>query len=198
MFQINVQATIYELDAAGYTSAMKKYLEQSAKQAAREFAKTALSRIPIRTGFVAGSFGTLTDLLGSGSRFNPIVSVVRGAISKARSFLGIKKAEVSANNQVEYYTGHGGKVLKTTVSGRQFATKSEDILKWEGDILIFRYDVDITYFALNDNVGGRSPTAPWGAFAAGQVAFEDYMEKSGLLALPKFEDHLIVKTRIST
>lgn len=192
MLQIKAQVTTYELNAAGYTAAMKKYLDQQARLAAREFAKEALRRIPIRTGFVAGSFGTLTDLLGSGARFNPIVAFTRRVLSAAGKLFGRKKKpEVGANGQIEYYHGSGGKVLKTPTSGRRFATAAEDIFKWEGDVLIFKYEVDISYFSVNDNFPGHSPTAPWSAFLAGQRAFEDYMNKVGLLALPKFEDYLI-------
>ncbi len=190
--QIKAQVTTYEFNAAGYTAAMKKYLDAQARLAAKEFAKEALRRIPIRTGFVAGSFGTLTDLLGSGARFNPIVAFTRKVLNAAGKLFGQKKKpEVGANGQIEYYYGGGGKTLKTPTSGRRFASSSDSIFKWEGDILIFRYEVDIDYFAVNDNVAGHSPTAPWSAFIAGQAAFEDYMERVGLLALPQFEDYMV-------
>jgi hypothetical protein len=192
MFQIKAQVNTFEFDAVGYTAAMKKYLDKQARLGAREFAREALKRIPIRTGFVAGSFGTLTDLIGSGARFNPIVTFTRKVISAAKNAFGVrKKPEVGANGRIEYYYGGGGKTLKSPTSGRSFATPASDIFKWQGDVLVFTFEVDISYLAVNDNFSGHSPTAPWSAFLAGRAAFEDYMQKVGLLALPKFEDYLV-------
>jgi hypothetical protein len=191
MFQLSGQIVTYEIDAVAYMEAARAIIKKEALKATSEFANAALSRIPIRTGFVSGAFGTLSDLIGANARFNPIVAAVRKTLSLFR-----KSKNVSANGLNEYYYGAGNKILKTQTSGRQFATQTNNILKWEGDTLVFTYEVDITYFALNDTVGGHSPTAPWGAFVAGQKAFEDYMEEQGLANLPDLDGYIkpITKT----
>lgn len=158
MFGLKVTGATYAFDVDGYRRALQKYVEAKTRLAAVEFAQAALARIPIRTGFVAGAFGALVDLLGPNARFNPIV----GFITR------------------EFYYGSGGKILKTPFSGRKFATKEPDVFKWEGTTFVFNYEVDITYFAINDVTGGHAPTAPWGAFAAAKAAFEAAMHNFGV------------------
>ncbi|HUP80816.1 MAG TPA: hypothetical protein VM260_19855, partial [Pirellula sp.] len=172
MFQIRLTATTFEFDAAGYNRAMRQAIENHSKLAAREFAKAALQRIPIRTGFVAGAFGTLTDLVGGGARLNPIVTFTRQVLRNARDFIN-REGRIGGGEY--YYPNTGPKVRKTSTSGRQFATQSKDIFKWDGDKYIFNYEVDISYFRINDQTGGRSPTAPWRAFEAAELVFVEYM-----------------------
>lgn len=176
MFNLKVTLTTYEFDAEAYNKALRVYVEKQSRLAAVEFAKAALARIPIRTGFVAGAFGTLLELLGSNASFNPIV---RATIARSPEY---------------YYPGFGGRIEKTPVSGRQFSTPAQEIFKWQGDNFVFTYDIDISYFRINDLSGGFSPTAPWRAFEAGQVAFEQFLSKNFDDA-PNPGDFFIAKTQ---
>lgn len=193
MWGLKITGVTYEFDTEGYTKALKKNIETQVHLAAKDFATTALSKIPIRTGFVAGSFGTLTDLIGSGARFNPIVRFTRRLLSAARNFLSSESKPKKAIVEY-YYPPGGGKILKTSTSGQQFATKKADIFKWIGDTFIFTYAVDISYFRINDSVPGHAPTAPWGAFLAAQAAFEARLSKAGINFDIRLESFLTPKS----
>lgn len=81
-----------------------------------------------------------------------------------------------------YYTPNKRKVLKTPSSGRQFATKREQVLKVKDNKFTFVFGVDISYFTAQDlrNIG-RSPTAPWLAIQTGQQAFEKHLANKATL-----------------
>lgn len=187
MFNLKLTGVRYEFDVDSYKKALMTHIEKGVKAAAREFAKTALSRIPVRTGFVAGSFGALTDLLGSGARFLPIVQFTRRIIRAAKSFLADGN---NAKGREYYYPESGGKVLKTPEAGRQFATTIEDIFKWQDFAFIFTFAVNISYFRINDAVAGHAPTAPWQAFQSGMDAFEKHLETTGLKFDLKLDDFI--------
>lgn len=179
-FYIKAELPLFNSEA--FLDEMRKTIEAESKLAARAFASAALRRIPVRTGFVSGAFGTLTDMVGSVARLNPIVSFIRNVLHKA----GYKRNLVTG----EYYRGLGSKILKTPDSGRQFATPTGQIFQWSGFTYIFTYEVDITYFRINDNVGGHAPTAPWEAFAAGEEAYLAYIEKNVINKLSKVENYI--------
>lgn len=187
--RISAEMEFELFDSKKYLKALIKKIESEMRIAAGEFAKAALLKIPIRTGFVAGSFGTLQDLVGREAKFNPIISFVRkitGLFTKAPRTIGNGLTEY-------YYPPGGGKVLKTPKSGRQFATQEADILKRINNRIVFQYEVDITYFNLQDQFPGPSPTAPWQAFEDGELAFLTYMEKTGLLELPAISEFFVKK-----
>ncbi len=175
MFQLRLIITEYEIDVTAYNRALRAAIEQQMKLAGREFAKAAIVRIPIRSGFAAGAFGTLADLVGDvEARFNPGIQAQR-----------------------EYYYGSGSKILKTPANGRLFATPAEQVFKWIGETFVFTYDININYFRSQDVSSGPSPSAPWQAFRAGELAFNNYMETIGVTKLPKISDYVREKvTRI--
>ncbi len=165
-------------------SAIITHISQEMKKGAAEFAKAAIAKIPVRTGFAAGSINNLAKLLGEQAKLNPIIGFSRSVVNKVGSEKG-----TSANKLTEYYyPPGGGKVLKTTTSGAQFATSPENIIRRRDNILIFQYEVDISYFNFQDINRGRSPTSPWGAFEAGEAAFLQYMEDIGLRGIPNIWD----------
>jgi hypothetical protein len=61
-----VEIEFLEFDALTFQKTLIRAAENQMKQAAKAFARAALPRIPIRTGFVRGSWDNLTDLLGLG------------------------------------------------------------------------------------------------------------------------------------
>lgn len=172
MWGLKVTGVTYEFDTEGYNKALRDNIEKQAKLAARKFATVALARIPVRTGFVSGAFSTLTDLVGGGARLNPVIAFTRRVLSAARNFLSGQR---SAGEY--YYPPGGGRVLKSAVSGRQFATPTKDIFSWQGDTFTFKYAIDITYFRVNDATN-TIPSAPWGAFVAAEAAFEAHMQEA--------------------
>ena len=169
---LNIKKETFDRD--GWLEEVKKVVEQEAQKAGKAFAEAALANIPVRTGFVAGAFGQLVQLVGATAQFNPIVKAVTNTLDSHRNPLN-----------PEYYYGGGGKVLKTSTSGQQFATQPSEMFKWVDTSYVFKFDIDITYFKINDLVPGFAPSAPWGAFAAGEIAYRDTVIKGLKASLPK-------------
>ena len=155
-----------EFDKEGWLKALKGSIEQIAQEATQAFAKTALMHIPVHTGFVAGAIYSLANLLDN-PQFNPIVT-------------NALKPEL-------YYPS---KTPKNPLSGAQFATPTAEVFRWVGMNYIFTFSVDISYFTLQDTGSGNSPTAPWGAFQAGEAAYINTFESSLEDKLPKLEGFL--------
>lgn len=191
MLKISARMEIPEVDHKAYGRALLDHVEKILKGAGREFAKTALLRIPVRTGFVSGSFGNLVDLVGAGARFNPIIVATRRAIA---NFLSREDQAAGARREY-YYPPGGGKILKTPQSGRGFATAKDKIFQRTTTSIIFTFQVDIRYFTINDLVSGHAPTAPWGAFIAGEIAFNQYVEKNLTKDIPRIEEYVRVRTQ---
>lgn len=147
-------------DSKKYIDELNKIVETVFREAAKEFFRVAASRIPVRTGFVRGAFGV----------------DAKGQLFKSNRKSRAKIVEY-------YYPPFGGKVGKTPTSGRQFATTIKDQIKTDGKKIQFQFDVDITYFKIQDvkNIG-RSRSAPWLAMQSGKLAFQAYIEKN--LKLP--------------
>lgn len=173
-----------KLDGVKFTAAIIAHIQEQMKYAGREFAKTAIRRIPIRTGFLAGAFANLEELLGEQARLNPVITYIRS----------VRRGQAKAGNRFDqaeyYYQPGGGRIRKSPSAGRGFSTPPDKIFSIEGNKIFFRFNVDITYFRINDNFAGRSPTAPWGAFEAGREAFLEYMRNNALENFPKITDFL--------
>lgn len=172
--KITVTVNQEEIKKDEWMEALKAAIEQEAKVAGKAFAEAALANIPVRTGFVAGSFGPLVQLVGATARFNPIIATVSNTLEAHRNPLN-----------PEYYYGGGGKILKTPTSGEQFATQPDEIFKWTDTTFTFKFDIDITYFKINDLVSGFAPSAPWGAFEAGTQAYIHTLVEGLKTNLPK-------------
>jgi hypothetical protein len=156
-----------EFDKEGWLKALKGAIEQTAQDATNAFAQAALSRIPVHTGFVAGAIYSLAALLDN-PQFNPIVT--------------------NALKPEFYYPS---KTPKNPQTGAAFTSPaSADIFRWVGKNYIFNFNVDISYFAIQDTGTGNSPSAPWGAFEAGQVAYINTFEAGLEDRLPKIEEFL--------
>lgn len=183
--------TLY-VDSESFTRAVREYIEQQMRIAAGKFAAAALVRIPIRTGFVASAIGVLAELLGSNANFNPIVAHARQQIRAGASGRSVTGISNFASAEY-YYPGAGIKIAKTPENAKQFATPPANIIKTEGLKVSFNFEVDITYFRINDNVAGHAPSAPWGAFKAGEQAFLDYMNTTAVQGMPKIIDYIIKK-----
>lgn len=147
-----------ELDAEALSAAVQKHLVKSLKVATKEFLVTAVSNIPVYTGFASGSLRNIDDLVGRVKRRRPVAP------------------------KRMYYKYPGGKVLKTTQSGRRFSNKDifdkgrARLAKGQTS-LFFKFRVDITYFTILDR-------QRWGSFELGNTAF-DASIKSSLKKMPK-------------
>lgn len=207
---IKIKLHELEIDIGKLSDSFHKKIQVQMRQAAREFARAAMAKVHVRTGFARGSLGNITSTLSmnpetgqvsskSGRRSNPAGAFFEAArlfraatFSVGGGFLGNKKPPKSSGRVKggEYYKG----VLKTPTSGRQFATPTGQIFtnKMWGEYL-FNYTVDIIYYAINDFFSNKfTPSAPWGSFEAGRLAFKRYMETVGIKKLtPKVSEFWI-------
>lgn len=160
MPKFKVTASWPELDKERYLSDFREAIDKAMIKAARKFLLAAVPRIPIWTGMARGAMANLEDIAGQ---------VYGGRIKGTRRGRVLVKNYRRPTNWY-YYPPDGPRVLRTTQAGRQFATKPKDILNQgrltkatAGSRVIFKYQVDITYFDRLD--------PGWGAFEAGREAF---------------------------
>lgn len=207
-----------EFDTAGYVKALDKRMQKIMRAGARMFVRAALARIPVRTGFVAGSMGNLRDMVGLGAeplglpkiqeRFADVRNPKTKKVSRERTSNAVFQAMMMLRERGrttiksdlsgvrrEYYYPPGGraKVLKTPNSGRDFATPAEKVLTINpGKSYGFQYRVNISYFRVNDEFK-RIRSAPWRSFKAGETAFVLYLKARSLKEVPRISE-FIVKT----
>jgi hypothetical protein len=96
-----------------------------------------------------------------------------------------------------YYSGTGKaakKIAKTPRSGIQFATKPEDVLKFNGNMATFFLDVAISYYRVNDN-SARIKGAPWKSMLAGGTAMAQWLGRAADL-FPAITE-ILAKQKIS-
>jgi hypothetical protein len=182
----SVRASLPSLDAKAFNAALQKACRDALIKAARKFLLAALPRVPIYTGFARGSFGTLEDAVG---RFQ----AGGGSPKIETTKKGVSKAANPSKRQLYYYPPKGVKVLRNTLNGRTFATKTSDLFS-QGrakiatgeSAIFFRFSVDIEYFNYLDR-------NKWGAFQAGTAAFDTELRAQLDKLLPKIKNYLIRK-----
>lgn len=170
-----------QLQADKFTADVKTACREALIMAARKFLLVAVPRVPTFTGFSRGAFGNLEDATGrvQGGRINTKVG-------------GYVKATNYATRKYYYYSNRG-KVLKNTITGRQFATQPAEIFSKgrarvasSDSVIFFRFTIDIKYFNYLD-------PAKWGAFKAGQAAFNQELKTQLQTLLPKIGKYIIRK-----
>lgn len=193
--QINVPTLI-----DGGKNYIKKYDEavnKMVRAAAVAFMQAAMAVVPQRTGFARGSLKSIGQAAGrnigprlAGEKsFQALLKGVqeegfdKGQMTALDVLLLGRSAGVVIGRQLEgqrreyYYPSGGNKVLKTPLSGTQFGTPIDKIIRKTGQITTFTYHVDISYYSIQDIQKQRSPTSPWRSFLAGNIAFEKIMLK---------------------
>lgn len=181
----SVRASLVELDSTKFVKAVKDACRQALLKAARKFLLAALPRVPIFTGFARGAFGNLEDVVG---RFTPGGG---GKIETKKK--GLSKAQNFAKRTYYYYPKRGSKVIRNTITGRAFATKTSEILS-QGrakiatgeSAIFFRFSIDISYFDYLDK-------NKWDAFGQGTTAFNAELRLQLDRLVPKIGKYLIRK-----
>lgn len=187
MPSINATLFKFEFKRKEYSKAFSDGLLIKARNAAREFARTVASIVPIRTGFARGALRNLNTAIGISS------------VSDAASFIAREKRKSGKERNpsiVEYYYGHGGKVLKTPENARNYSTPPAKVFSIENGILYFNYNVTILYYVVNEHIakdGVRN--APWKSFERGREAFVSYLKDVGIKRLPAVKSY-VVKTEV--
>lgn len=140
------------------------------REAAVEFIKASVPKVPVDTGMARGSFLNMARAL---NRFGFGVTV---DINPARIH--------SRKKPLYYYTKSGERLPKTPQQG---AKLTEYALGIEGNKVIFSFKSNVIHYALMDfyNVKGNGP---WGSMEAGMIAFRAKMKelKGGKIGLAKF------------
>lgn len=139
---------VLKFDNVGYTKAARKALEVQFRRAARAFVRAAIPKIPVQTGMAKGSFLNLGRYLRIAIPISP-----------------------TKFNQKYYPPGKGRPIPKTPESGAALSTPAQQTIKWVGNRLLFEFQSSVFHLTLEDLIGVRSPTSPWGSFAAGRTAF---------------------------
>lgn len=133
---------------ANFIQSLRNFAREEMRKAISASLGAMLSRIPIRTGFLSGSF---------------IKAVVK---------YGLAHNPVGFTSRAEYYREGGLKVLKSESSGQQFV---ED--QFTESPTLFEFDLQnaIIYWRINDfTQKGRG--TPWLSIDAGRAAFFDYLQ----------------------
>src|SRR5690606_6696588 len=131
MPRITMKFDVLELDRNNFTKRLKQYTETHLKRGAKEFARVAIARIPVRTGFVAGAMGALAEVAGFSYQIRPQGFFKRSSF-RLGSRANVKRFDRRRDfRKVEYYyPAGGGRVTKTPLSGRKFATQKRNIISF--------------------------------------------------------------------
>lgn len=177
---LTIECSKFKFDSKEFNKTLQKALETQMRQAAREFVRETLRRIPYRTGFLRGAFAPLLQLLKVAAPAPPPGSTPLDSRGRPKKLYR------------EYYQK---KILKTPAAGAQFGTEPGEIFTNTEDQWLFNYSVLIIYYRINDVYTSRSPTSPWRSMETGRNAFINYMKTTGISKLPKVTK-FILKTKI--
>lgn len=183
---LKIKATLFQFTfkRAAYSKAFDKAMQLLMRNAAREFAKAVLLRVPIQTGFARGALLNLADAIGLNAATSPI-SFIR-KLDKRR----MNAKNLPLNGVVSYYTDSGGRVPKTPENARQFSTAIDKVFTSENYVYTFNYEASILYYMINDAFSNsHTPSAPWMSFEAGHDAMVQYIEEHVLDDVPAISDY---------
>lgn len=180
MPKLKLTASWPQLDRDRFIKDYQKSVDAAVKKAARSFLLAAVPLVPEFTGMARGAFGNLEDLVGrvQGGKVN----------TKLKS---LKKAQNLQPKTYYYYPAKGSRVVRNTISGRQFATPTKEILG-SGQLtranaksrVVFKFSIDISYFDYLDK-------KEWGAFKAGKAAFDAELKIQLERLKPKVGNYII-------
>ena len=187
-----VKATLFkfEFKRVAYSRAFDKAMKLLLRNAAREFAKAVILRVPVQTGFARGSLLNLADAIGINASSSP--ESFRRKLDKRRG----KIVNVPLNGKTSYYTDSGGRVPKTPENARQFSTDPDKVFTAADNVYTFSYGASILYYVINDIASNsHTPSAPWLSFQAGHDAMTAYIREHILEDVPAIKDY-VEKTEI--
>lgn len=191
MLRIQVRATAAKVDRPRFTKEMQTYVTTHMKRGMKAFVVAAIAKIPVRTGFAAGSLGALAQVAGHSYVIRPqglFRRPTRFRVGATRTRPRFREREFKKKEY--YHPPSGGRILKTPLSGRKFASQPRGILKVTETKATFDFHVNISYFNLSDISKSRSPRSPWKSFEAGTLAFKNYIETTATKRFPKLADFI--------
>jgi hypothetical protein len=169
------------LDILGLTDKQKEVLDAFMRQAARAYVRAAISKIPIQTGMARGSYLNI-------GRFLKVAIPLAGASNyRIRSRHGKSYKE---KNFWYYPPGGGRRLPKTPETGANLtAFKLGPVQKSNGIAYEFTVNSKVFHLTLEDQIGVKSPSAPWQSTQAGREAWLTHM-KGLKKRLPKIKDYI--------
>lgn len=173
------------LDIQALTDKQKEVLDGFMRQAARAYVRAAISKIPIQTGMARGSYLNI-------GRFLKVAIPLTGASNyRIRNRRGKSYKE---KNFWYYPPGTGRRLPKTPETGAKLtAFKLGLVPKADGFAHEFTINSKVFHLTLEDQIGVKSPTAPWHSTQAGREAWLAYMR--GLKKrMPKITDFISMTT----
>lgn len=155
MIKLKVTASWPQLERERFINDYQTAIFLEVEKAARKFLLAAAALIPIWTGFARGALYTLEERVGR---------VEGNSVNGSRK---IPRSKLTTTRRGYYYKG----IERTNLNGREFGTPKDEIITMgrltkattRGRV-VFYYSVNIDYFSILD-------TKKWGAFKAGNEAF---------------------------
>lgn len=183
MIKLNFNMRAIQIDVNKLSRDLDQIVEDEIIKAIRAFLVAAVPKVPIFTGFARSAYRNLEDIGGRVGR--------RGdgfRITATRGGQALRGSSQSKLLQPRKYYYRG--VLKTTDSGRKFATPPSGILtKAKGRTSVsFKFAIDIDYFDQLDR-------AKWHSFESGVEAFRASIQRSlrSSKRLPDFAKYITRK-----
>lgn len=191
--RVSITVTKIEYDSRGHKTATYRALRNQMIAAAALFVRVAAPRIPIDTGMARGSFLNMLQLLDRNS--DPDGGLGFGAY--ARDIPDGIPTEAQRRNKngryIKYYAKDGSVYQKKPLTAKKFTTSRGQIIKRDGDNLVFKYEVDVVHLDLMDE---HNPIGSnWEAMRTGRAAFMAEMQKYKPLDVTKF---LLLSTQTNT
>jgi hypothetical protein len=158
--RFEVKAKIISFERTRFINDLVKVADEQMRQAAREWLRAVILKVPVYTGASRGSLLPLGRYLNIAIPIHPVVRHPRWS------------PEVGAL--------------------MQFFNFSHDLpsLTWT-----FQYSTQVPHYLINEfNVGlGQPPLiepTPWRSFAAGKIAWDNYVRTEFFRRLPKISDYI--------
>lgn len=176
---------LLEYDKRAHIEAIHKKLELHMRIAARAFIRAAIADdgIPVVTGMAKGSFLNIGRALRVAIPIHPV--------KRTRE----RKTKIYVVEDEWYYPPTGGKIRKDPEAGASLSTTKDEMFVKTDKGLAFFFDSRVFHYTLEDQIGVRSPTAPWKTLQKGREAF--------ILSMADFKDRApsvkkyIIKTTIT-
>ena len=172
--RISIVAAKIQFNAKGYITATYASLRGQMLAAAAEFVKVAAPLVPIDTGMARGSFLNMLQLLDTNS--DPDNANLGAYARSIPNGIPTEAQRRLRNGQyIKYYHLDGNVYRKTPATAKKFTTSRGQIIKRDGDKLVFNYEIDVVHFNIMDEHNPYGPS--WHSIRRGREAFVQKMSE---------------------
>jgi hypothetical protein len=197
--KLTFTATVEKFDQGKYKQAVNEAVRKCFMKGGQKFLLASIPKVPQWTGMARGAFRNAEDLFGKvtndAQSGGVRIRTTQNKTAGSKAGRGGGDAIRAKFRRGYFYKPPGGaKIERTPQAGRQFATKTTDILEVSGAALAsgntsyyFRFEIDISYFDKFDR-------EKWNSFKAGQDALEEYVKNNLVLPDPlKYMTRKLIK-----